>query len=87
VHTLVDIAGGDAQVGLGAPGGTTSAWVMFAVSGVGTVRVGDLNTAIARGIPVPAGGILMLPYKASNYNLDDLFVYAPTGTTVSVAYA
>ena len=46
MHTLPDIAGADATVGLGNPAGARASWVKFLVSNNGPVRIGDQNTGV-----------------------------------------
>ena len=89
MHTLPDIAGGDATVALGNPAGARASWVKFIVSNNGPVRIGDTDTAADRGWPVSAGGILELPWRGQLtwYAMEQLRVYVPTGATVTVVYA
>lgn len=93
MHTLPDITGADATVGLGNPAGARASWVKFIVQSNGPVRIGDTNTASDRGWPVSAGdatgGILELPWRGQLtwYAMDQLRVYVPSGATVTVVYA
>ena len=89
MHTLPDIAGADATVGLGNPAGARASWVKFLVSNNGPVRIGDQNTGVNQGWLISAGGILELPWRGQLtwYAMDQLRVYVPTGATVTVVYA
>lgn len=89
MHTLPDIAGGDATVGLGNPAGARASWVQFAVSGSGVVRIGDPDTTVSRGLPLSSGDGMMLPWRGrlTWYAMDQLRAYIPSGATLTVLYA
>lgn len=93
-HTPPDIAGdsavhnlGDYALAQGYPG-LEARSVQFVVSGTGTVRVGDSNTTSSRGLPIPSGGGLTLPYvgELAFYPLPGIYAYIPTGATLSFSF-
>jgi hypothetical protein len=99
---LADIAGTSSAVSITLPNSANSIgarWVMFVVTGSGTVRVAGQSGATPTtpgtplasatlGIPVVAAFPLVLPTMGSDfvrYQLNEFSVYVPTGTTLSVA--
>lgn len=78
-------------IGLASTAPREVTWIQFVISGSGSVRVGDPNTSSSRGLPIPAGGGLLLSRSArglaeQGYNLDNVWLYIPSGATVSLAY-
>ena len=91
--TLPDIAGDNGVHNIGTLAFANSLqnvayWVQFIVTGTGTVRIGDSSVSASRGLPVVAGGGMMLPYfgRTQQYTLGNISVYVPTGATLSVGY-
>ena len=86
MKTLADITGDNAvhQIFLPEP----ARWVQVAVTGSGTVRLGDSTVSSTRGLPLVAGAGQMLPSRGGllRYQQEALYVYVPSGATVSVAY-
>lgn len=60
-------------------------WVQFAALG-GIVRVGDFSVSIATGIPISAGGGMLMPPGPYRYMARQFFAFIPVGATLSVAY-
>ena len=87
MHPLADITGGNATVPIPTPVSTKA--LLLVVTGSGVVRVGDSTTTASVGLPIiSAMGIVTLPVrgKAEWYAAGSIYVYIPTGTTLSVAY-
>lgn len=90
VKVLADIIGAAATVALTTDRSLIArGWVQVGIIGADG-RVGDSNTTVARGIPVPDGGSTFLPAPPDSYTdayvLADLYAYIPTGAKVTVSY-
>ena len=87
---LADIAGAGTTVTLASPN-ITARWVLIVASGGGTARIGGANVTSALGLPLYAGGSLMLPPISQGdspppYSLHGTYAYIPVGVTLSIAY-
>ena len=85
-----DITGANAAVQITsgvAYGKQPASTIQIIVGGTGTVRVGDSTVSATLGLPIPAGGGYMLPWRggANGYTPGAFYVYVPTGATVSAA--
>ena len=91
VHTIPDIVGASQAVAISAVEGTRARRLFFTAHTTSTARFGDKNVAAAQGVELPAD--TMCTFSASDADCTDLmdltaaFVYVPSGTTVSVAWA
>ncbi|HYV62614.1 MAG TPA: hypothetical protein VE958_08060, partial [Bryobacteraceae bacterium] len=84
--TYADIAGAGAAAAPISATAASAIAIQFAVSGAGTVRIGDANTSATRGIPIAAGGADYwgaIP-GAPRYELDRTYYYIPVGATLSI---
>lgn len=86
MHPLPDMVGTGAAVQIPNPVPATA--VLLIVSGTGTVRLGDSTVTSSLGIPVVAGGGMLVPYRGRTkyYAAGDLWVWIPNTATVSPAY-
>lgn len=91
MESLNDIAGTGVAVKLAVPN-ITARWVQMIVSGAGTVKYGGSTAGPTNGLPIPAGGGMLLPpltadgLQTSPYSLSGIYAYIPVGATLSVAY-
>jgi hypothetical protein len=87
---LADFTGANTTVQISSTN-ITARWIDFAVTGSGTVRIGDSATTSSRGLPVPTGSGYTTPPMNDQagspaYSLAAFYAYVPTGATLSVAY-
>jgi hypothetical protein len=91
MQSLADIAGAGATVPLNAPN-ITARFLILAVVGNGTVRIGGASAGAAQGVALTsANGPVVFPVvpgheSTSPYGLQGIFAYIPNGTTLSIAY-
>jgi hypothetical protein len=86
MRTLADISGDNAvhTINLGAP----AWWAAFAVTGTGTVRLGDGDTSSSRGFPITSSAAFICQFRGHENPYSPTFwAYVPTGATLSVAFA
>lgn len=87
--TLADITGDGAAHKFATSG--RAKWVqIIALSSNGSaVRIGDSNAGVSRGMPVAAGGGLLLPVQTNNqmYDLSAWYYYVANGDKVSITWA
>lgn len=88
--TLAAILAADANYALFNIQALRPKWVqMVTESGGGTARLGDKNTTVSYGLPIPAQAGMMLPPvygHDSTYSFTSTYVYVPGGTIISLMF-
>lgn len=87
IQTLPDFVGNNTAVVLAATGRAKRIWLTSLSAGT---RVGDANTGAARGVDI----VQNVPFVLSASNADEtdflflnqVYVYVPTGSTLTVTY-
>ncbi len=89
IQTAADIVGANAKVAVG-NSGTRARRLFLTPHGSSAARFGDTNVAAARGVELPAD--IMSVISASDadvtdsFDLSTVYLYVPSGTTVTVAW-
>lgn len=83
--TSADIVGAGAAAAPISATPASARQIQFAVTGSGTVRLGDSTVTASKGIPVVAGGAdFWPPLGNERYELERIYYYVPSGATLSI---